>query len=150
MSSLAIKNKKARFNYEIVDTLVVGLQLTGTEIKSIREGKVNINDAFLVIRNDELILINAHISPYSHGNRENHDPTRSRKCLAHKQEILKLKVYTEEKGLTLVPLKLFMKKQWLKCEIGVGRGKKLHDKRATQKERDLKRETDQAIKRIKR
>jgi SsrA-binding protein len=144
-----IENRKARFKYNILDTLEVGLQLTGTEIKSVRQGQVSIAEAFLTFQQNGLFLLNATIPPYSHGNIANHEPTRSRKCLASKKELLWLRVKIEEKGHTLIPLKLYFKKRWLKCLLGVCKGKQAHDKRQTIKERDLKRQSEKAIKRFK-
>lgn len=143
----SIENRKARFRFHILETLEVGLQLTGTEIKSVRDGSANIAEAYLAFKHGELFLLNAHIAPYRHGNIQNHDPLRPRKCLANRQELTKLRAQLEAKGLTLVPLKLYFKKQWLKCQIGVARGKKLFDKRRDRKERSIKRQTQQATKR---
>jgi len=140
-----VQNKKARFKYEILDTLIVGLVLTGTETKSIKAGNISISEAYLTIQGEELFLINANVSPYSHGNIANPDPTRTRKCLAKKSQILYLKKQLEQKGLTLVPLKIFTKERWIKCEIGIGKGKKAHDKREDLKKKDLRREAQAAL-----
>lgn len=144
-----IENRKAKFKYTVLETLEVGLQLTGTEVKSVRAGKVSISEAYVTLHNNELHLTNANIAVYSHGNVYNHIPDRSRKCLASRSEITWLKSKVEQKGLTLIPLKLYFKGRWLKCLVGVCQGKKAHDKRQTIKERELKRETDRALKHVK-
>src|SRR3989338_4631580 len=110
-----IENRKAKFKYTVLETLEVGLQLTGTEIKSVRTGKVSISEAYVTLHNHELHLTNANIAAYSHGNVYNHVPDRSRKCLASRSEITWLKSKVEQKGLTLIPLKLYFKGRWLKC-----------------------------------
>ena len=132
-------NRKARYLYEILETYEAGIQLTGTEVKSIREGKVNLQDGYALIRNGEAWLLNAHISPYSGiGQYFNHEPRRTRKLLLHRQEIRKLIGKVEQQGLTLVPLKMYLKRGLVKVNIGLGRGKKIYDKRE-----DLKRRQDQ-------
>ncbi len=133
-------NRKARYNYEILDKFEAGVVLVGTEVKSLRAGKVNLNDSYASIYRGELTWINANISVYSHGNLNNHDPLRSRKLLVHKQEVRRLIGLTKEKGLTLVPLKVYWKNGKVKVEIGVGRGKKLYDKRKTERDRDWNRD----------
>ena len=143
---MEIINRKAKFDYEIDDTLEVGIVLTGTEIKSVRAGKANIKDSYAIIRNDELYLLNSHIVEYAQGNRFNHEETRSRKLLAHKKEILKLKSKVEMQGYTLIPLKMYFKNGRLKVLIGIARGKKNYDKRETIKNRDIEREMQKTIK----
>ena len=141
-------HRQARFLYEILETYEAGIELTGTEVKSIRAGKVNLKDGFARIRNDEAWLMNVHISPHSNvGQFFNHEPRRSRKLLLHRQEIRKLIGKTEQKGLTLVPLKLYLKRGWIKVTIALARGKKLHDKRADLKKRQDQREMERAMKR---
>ncbi|MFY9227094.1 MAG: SsrA-binding protein SmpB [Blastocatellia bacterium] len=139
-------NREAYHNYYIEDTLEAGIVLTGTEVKSLRDGRVNLKDSYVMVKEGEIWLINAHISPYSHGNRENHDPTRTRKLLMHKKEIIKLGYKVREKGLALVITKLYFKKNRVKAEIGLGKGKKLYDKRETEKQRVVERETRSMLK----
>ncbi|MCA9794099.1 MAG: SsrA-binding protein SmpB [Candidatus Eremiobacteraeota bacterium] len=139
-------NKRARHEYHILEKLEAGLVLVGTEVKSLRQGKVTMTDAFAALKDGEVWLFNLHISPFEKGNRFNHDPRRPRKLLLHGREIEKLIEKTEEKGLTIVPLDLYFLGGRVKCEIGVVRGKKLHDKRATSAERTAKREIDRALK----
>ena len=141
-------NRQARYLYEILETYEAGIELVGTEVKSIRAGKVNLRDGYAFIRNGEAWLSNVHISPYqAGGNYFNHEARRVRKLLLHKQEINKLIGQTEQKGLTLVPLKMYFKKGRVKIAIGLGRGKKLHDKRETVKKRDDQRAMARAMKR---
>ena len=143
---LIASNKRAFHEYHVLDRFEAGVQLTGTEEKSLREGAANLKDAYVTFKNGEAFLFNAHISPYAHGNRENHDPVRTRKLLLHRREIEKLHVQVTEKGLTIVPLRLYFKGSRVKAEIGVVRGKKLYDKRETEKKREADRETAAAIK----
>ncbi len=138
-------NRRARRNYHISDTLEAGLVLHGTEAKALREGRANLQDAYCKVENGEVFLLNTHISPYSHGNLQNHDPLRPRKLLLHKREIGKLKKATEQKGFTIIPLKLYFKKGIAKVEIGLARGKKLYDKRTDIAERDTQRRIDRAL-----
>ena len=141
-------NRQARFLYEILETYEAGIELKGTEVKSIRQGKSNLRDGYALIRNGEAWLLNVHISPYqSSGEYFNHDPRRTRKLLLHKQEIRKLIGKVEQKGLTLVPLKMYLKNGLVKVTIGLGKGKKLHDKRDDLKERQDKRDIERAMKR---
>lgn len=133
---MEIKNKKAYFDYEILEEIETGIVLKGTEIKSIREGKANLRDSYAIIRNNEVYILNMHISPYEQGNIFNHEETRTRKLLLHKREILKLRDSLELKGLTLVPLKLYFKGNHAKILLGLARGKKLYDKRESIKKRD--------------
>ena len=137
---MEVINQEARFNYFILEEIECGIVLTGTEIKAIREGKVNLKDSYAKIRNNEVYLLNTHISEYKEGNIFNHDPRRTRKLLLHKREILKLRDKVDQEGLTLVPLKLYMQKNKVKILLGLCKGKKNFDKRETMKERDLKRE----------
>ena len=140
-------NRQARFLYEILETYEAGIELLGTEVKSIRQGKVNLRDGFTVIRNGEAWLNNIHISPSSTTSQVfNHDPRRARRLLLHKQEITKLIGQVEQKGLTLVPLKMYLKKGWIKVTIALARGKKLHDKREDLKRKDAKRDIERAMK----
>ena len=143
---MEIINRKASFNYFIQEEVECGIVLTGTEIKSIREGKANIKDSYAIIRNNECFLLNMHISEYKEGNIFNHDPDRTRKLLLHKKEILKLKVSLEQEGLTLIPLKLFFKGNKLKVSLGICKGKKLYDKRESIKEKDQNREANKLMK----
>src|SRR5512134_2433392 len=133
-------NKKARYEYEILDTLEGGLALTGTEVKSLRAGQASITEGFAVMQNNEAWLVDCQIQPYAFGNLNNHEPKRRRKILLHRREIAKLTGKIKEKGLSLIPLKLYFKNGLAKVEIGVGRGKKIHDKRETIKRRDVERE----------
>jgi SsrA-binding protein len=142
------QNRKARYEYFIVESFETGLVLSGTEIKSVREGQVNLKDGFAKVENGELWLYNVHISPYDKGSYYNKDPMRPRKLLVHKSEIRKLLAKTREKGLTLVPLKIYIKQgRWAKCELAVAKGKQLHDKRDTAAEKDADREIERAIRR---
>jgi len=143
---LIASNKKAFHDYFIVQKFEAGLALTGTEVKSLREGKANLKDSYVTLKNGEAFLFGAHISPYTHGTLENHDPERTRKLLLHKRELEKLKKETTEKGLTVVPLRLYFKGARVKAEIAVVRGKKQYDKRETEKKREADRETAAAIK----
>lgn len=147
-SDLNIRNKKAYFEYYIIEKFTAGLKLLGTEIKSIRQGKANINDAFCTFLNDELYIRNMHIAEYSHGSFYNHEAKRDRILLLNKKELKKLKEKSEEKGSTIVPLALFISDRgFAKLEIGLAQGKKTFDKRETLKERDSKIEMDRAMKR---
>ena len=139
-------NKKAYHDYFILEKLEAGIALQGTEVKSIREGRINLKDSFAIVKAGEIFLFNCHISPYSHGNRENHEPTRSRKLLLHRAEIRKLIGKSQEKGLTLVPLRVYLRRGRIKLELGVARGKKLYDKRETERRKDADREARMAMK----
>ena len=141
-----IQNRKAKFDYEIIDTMEAGMVLTGTEIKSLRAGKANLKDSYAIVRNGEIFLLNMHISEYDHGNIFNHNETRTRKLLLHKKEILKLNDKVRIEGFSLVPLKVYIKGNYAKVLLGIGNGKKLYDKRESMKERDMKREMDKALK----
>jgi len=139
-------NKKAYHDYYIEETFEAGIVLTGTEVKSIRAGKVNLKESFCRIKDGEVFINNMNVSAYDFGNRENHDPTRMRKLLLHHAEIDKLIRLTEQKGLAMVPTKIYFKGNHIKLEIGVGRGKKLHDKRQTLKQKEADREMSKALK----
>jgi SsrA-binding protein len=143
---LIASNKKAFHDYFVLQKAEAGVALTGTEVKSLRDGKANIKDSYVIFKNGEAFLFNAHISPYSHGNLQNHEPERSRKLLLHRREIEKLREQVVEKGLTVVPLRLYFKGGKVKVEIAVVRGKKLYDKRETEKKRELDREAAVAMK----
>ena len=138
-------NRQAYHDYVVERTIEAGIALMGTEIKSIRDGKVNLRGAYALARNGELWLENAHIAVYDHGNRYNHEPTRNRKLLLHRREIDQLQAKVETKGLTLIPLKLYLKGGKAKIELGLCRGKKLYDKREAIAERDAKREIERTI-----
>jgi SsrA-binding protein len=143
---LVATNKKAFHDYFVLEKFEAGMALLGTEVKSLREGRINLKDSYAIVRNGEPFLLNCHISQYSHGNRENHDPVRTRKLLLHHNEIRKLIGKTQEKGLTLVPLRVYFKRGKAKVELGVARGKKLFDKRETERRKELDREARAAIK----
>jgi SsrA-binding protein len=145
---LHIKNKKAYFEYHILEKYIAGIKLLGTEIKSIREGKANINDAFCTFIDSQLFIRNMHIAEYSHGSFYNHESKRDRVLLLNKKELKKLREKGEERGFTIIPLHLFISDRgFAKLEIGLGQGKKIYDKRDTLKERDSKIEMDRALKR---
>ena len=139
-------NRKAFHDYHVLDKLEAGVMLRGTEVKSLREGRANLTDSYVQVRSGEAFLLNVHISPYSHGNIENHDPTRSRKLLLHKRQIERLEAEMMRKGLSIVPLRLYFRGGRVKVEIGVVRGKKLYDKRETDKRREADREAAAAVK----
>ncbi len=142
-----VDNRRARFEYEILETLEAGLVLSGTEVKSIRNGRANLQDAFIVIRDREAWILNMHISPHQTASKVfNHDPTRRRKLLLHRQQINRLTGLVAEKGLTVIPLKLVLNKGWIKAQIAVARGKKLYDKRDSLKAKQTKRETERELK----
>lgn len=140
-------NRQARYLYEILETFEAGVELVGTEVKSIRAGRVNLQDGYALIRNGEAWLINVHISPYNaSGQYFNHEPRRTRKLLLHHQEIRKLIGKVEQEGLTLVPLKMYLKRGWVKVSIALGKGKKLHDKRESLKRKQDQRDMQRAMK----
>jgi SsrA-binding protein len=139
-------NKKAFHDYFIMEKYEAGISLLGTEVKAIREGRLNLKDSYALVQAGEAFLFNCHISPYSHGNRENHEPTRTRKLLLHQKEIKKLIGKTQEKGLTLVPLRVYLKRGKIKIELGVARGKKRIDKRETERRKEADREARAAMK----
>jgi SsrA-binding protein len=140
------RNKRARHDYEILETWEAGIVLTGTEVKALRDGRAQVGDAYAVLKDGEAWLLNAHIAPYEKGNIWNHEPTRSRKLLLHQKELRQMIGAVERKGLTLVALELYFKRGRAKVRIGLGRGKKLHDKRADLKERDDARDMQRALK----
>ena len=139
------QNRKARHDFFIEETYEAGIALVGTEVKSIRQGKVNLRDSFIQIKNGEAILQGMHITPYEQGNRFNHDPLRARTLLLHKREIGKLDVAVSREGMTLIPLELYLKKGRVKVLVAVAKGKKFYDKRHSEAERDAKRQMDRAL-----
>ena len=140
------QNKYAKFQYNITETIESGIELLGTEVKSIRSGKVNLRDGYCTFRDGEILLKNVHISPHKNvGTYFNHDPLRERKLLVHKKEIIKLKMSVEKKGLTIVPLSIYLKGSWIKLRIGVGKGKKLHDKRQADKTKNIQKQIRSAL-----
>lgn len=142
-----LTNRKALHNYEVLERIEAGIVLVGTEVKSIRAGRVNFKESYARIRNEEVWLMEMHISPYEKGTAWNHDPLRPRKLLLHKSEIKRLRGKIEEKGLTLIPLKLYFKKGRVKIELGLSRGKKVYDKRKDIAKRDARRDTERELKR---
>jgi SsrA-binding protein len=138
-------NRKARHDYEVLETVEAGLQLGGTEVKSARGGRVQLKDAYVDFRDGQAFLVGVHISAYTHGNRENHEPERSRKLLLHRKEIDRLFGQVQQKGLTVVPLELYLKGPWVKVELGLVRGKKLYDKRETEKRKTMEKEMRQEM-----
>lgn len=149
MEKLIATNKKAYYDYFIEESLEAGIELKGSEVKSIRLGRVNMKDSFALIKNDELFLLNVHISPYEKGSFFNEEPRRTRKLLVKRQEINKLRGKIEQKGNTIVPTKMYFKDSLVKVEIAVCKGKELHDKRQTIKEKENKRAAERAIKEYK-
>lgn len=143
---LIASNKTAHRDYEITDTYEAGIVLTGTEVKALRAGKANLKDSYAVVNDDEIFLREMHIGHYEHGNRYNHDPLRPRKLLLHKREIRRLYGKSREKGLSLIPLRLYFKNSVVKVEIGVGKGKKLHDRRQDIKRREERRDISRTFK----
>jgi SsrA-binding protein len=143
---IVCQNKKAFHDYSIDETLEAGIQLLGTEVKSLRDGKANLKDSYVLIKNAEAFLLNCHISPYSHGNIMNHDPLRTRKLLLHRKEIERLRGKIQQKGYTLLPLKIYFKDSYAKVEVGLAKGKKVYEKRETIKEREAKRTIERAMK----
>ena len=146
MGKTLVQNKKARHDYFILETYEAGIELVGTEVKSVRQGKMNLKDSYVDIKHGEAFLIGAHISPYEHGNIFNRDPERVRKLLLKKQEIMKLTGKLTEKGLTIVPLEVYLNKNWIKLSIALAQGKKNYDKRDAKAEEDAKRSMDRALK----
>lgn len=144
-TKLLSDNRHAGHIYHLLERYEAGLALTGTEVKAAKSGLIQLKDSFAEVQNNEAWLMNAHIGQYSHGNRENHQPTRRRKLLLHRQEIDKLLSKTREKGLTLVPTKMYLKNGRVKVELAVGKGKKLHDKRETERKREMEAEARAAI-----
>lgn len=143
---MEILNRKANFDYEIIETFEVGIVLTGTEIKSIRLGKANLKDSYAIIKNNEIYLLNMHISKYDQGNIFNHEETRTRKLLMHKKEILKLRDKLDLEGFTLIPLKLYFKGSKAKILLGLAKGKKNYDKREAIKKKDIERQLARDLK----
>ncbi|HNQ19237.1 MAG TPA: SsrA-binding protein SmpB [Smithellaceae bacterium] len=143
---LIASNKTAHRDYEITDTYEAGIVLTGTEVKALRAGKANLKDSYAVVNDDEIFLREMHIGHYEHGNRYNHDPLRPRKLLLHRREIRRLYGKSREKGLSLIPLRLYFKNSVVKVEIGVGKGKKLHDRRQDIKRREERRDISRTFK----
>jgi SsrA-binding protein len=143
---LVASNKKAHHEYFILTKLEAGIVLTGSEVKSLRAGRANLTDSYVIVKGNEAFLLATHIAPYAEANRENHEPLRTRKLLLHKREIEKLAQATAEKGLSVVPLRLYFKERHVKVEIAIVRGKKLYDKRETEKRKELDREASAAIK----
>ena len=146
MKKVAATNRKAYHDYFIQETLEAGMSLLGTEVKSLREGRVNLKEGYVAIKDNEAFLLNCHISPYSHGNLQNHDPLRPRKLLLHKKEISRLWGALTQKGLTLLPLKIYFTKGKAKVEIGLAKGKREYEKRATIKEKEDRREIERHLK----
>ena len=147
MENTVATNRKAYHDYHIQETYEAGISLLGTEVKSLREGRANLKDSYAIIKDGELFLFNCHISPYSHGNIQNHDPLRTRKLLLHKKEISKLWGKISQQGLTLIPLKIYFKGGKAKVAIGLAKGKKQYEKRESIKEREAKREIERHMKR---
>lgn len=139
-------NRKASHDYTIVDTIEAGMVLTGTEIKSIRQSKINLKDGFAKVKNGELFLHNVHISPFEQGNIFNHDPLRTRKLLLRRQQLIRLEKDVKTEGFTIVPLKVYIKDGYAKCLIGLAKGKKNYDKKEALKQKDIKREIDRMMK----
>ena len=142
-------NRQASHNYFLTDRFEAGLVLTGTEVKSAKSGRIQLRDSYATIEHNEAWLMNAHISEYSHGNRENHSPVRSRKLLLHRREIDKLLGKTREKGLSLIPTKIYLKGGRIKCELALAKGKKMHDKREAERARTAETEARDAVRRSK-
>ncbi|MGI6492330.1 MAG: SsrA-binding protein SmpB [Pelotomaculum sp.] len=140
------ENRKARHEYHIMETFEAGIALSGTEVKSLRAGKANLQDSFARVDKGELMLYNMHISPYEQGNQFNHEPKRPRRLLMHKREIMRLLGKTREKGLALIPLKVYFRNGWAKVELALARGKKLYDRREDMAAKDARREMDRAMK----
>lgn len=146
MVKVITENRKARHDFHLLEKYEAGIVLVGSEVKSIRAGRVNLRDSFAQVDNGELFLYNAHISPYEQGSHFNVEPTRRRKLLMHKREIMRLLGKVQEKGLTLVPTRMYFSNGKVKVELALAQGKKLHDKRESQKRKDAKREIDRALK----
>ena len=139
-------NRSAFHNYHISDKYEAGIALTGTEVKSVMGGRIQLKESYVAVRDGEAWLFNAHISPYSHGNRENHEPVRTRKLLLHRREIVRLEEAAVKQGMTLVATRVYMKNRHIKLEVGVARGKKMYDKRETEMRRTIDRETQAQLK----
>ena len=145
-NNVCIKNKEINFKYDIIERLECGLELKGTEVKSVRDGMCNLKDSFALIRDNEVMLKNMHISPYEHGNIYNVNPVRDRRLLLHKNEILKMLNYIKQGGYTLVPSKVYTKGRWFKVELCICKGKKLYDKRDSIKEKEAKKQISNIFK----
>jgi SsrA-binding protein len=143
---IVAQHRKAFHDYSIEETVEAGIVLTGTEVKSLRDGKANLKDSYVLVKDSEAFLLNCHISPYTHGNIMNHDPVRTRKLLLHKKEIARLLGKTIQKGYSLIPLKIYFKGSHAKVEIGLARGKKMYEKRESIKKREADREIERAMK----
>jgi SsrA-binding protein len=143
---IVCQNRKAYHDYSIEETVEAGMSLVGTEVKSLRDGKANLKDSYVLIKNMEAFLLNCHISPYSHGNIMNHDPVRTRKLLLHRKEIIRLHGKIAQKGYTLLPLKIYFKEGKAKVEVGLAKGKREYEKRETIKEKEANREIEKAMK----
>lgn len=143
---IVCQNRKAYHDYTIEETIEAGMQLLGTEVKSLRQGKANLKDSYVIIKDSEVFILNCHISPYSHGNIMNHDPLRTRKLLLHRKEIERLKGKTQQKGYTLIPLKLYFKGPFAKVEVGFAKGKRKYEKRDAIKEREARRAIERVMK----
>jgi SsrA-binding protein len=139
-------NRKARHEYHILETVEAGIALQGTEVKSLREGRANLKESYARVQDGEVFLINCHISPYSHGNLQNHEPVRKRKLLLHRREIRRLQIKLNERGFTLVPLKFYLVRGKIKLQLGLAKGKKLYDKRDSKRKKDLDREARAELK----
>lgn len=142
------KNRKAYFNYEVIEDLECGIALVGTEVKSIREGKFSFSDSYVTVSNNALTLVGLTIQPYTHGNLNNHEPLRNRRLLAHKAEIKKFKRKVDERGFTLIPTSIYLKGNLVKVQISLCKGKQQHDKRAAAKEKDINRDTRRELKQM--
>ena len=143
---IVCQNRKAFHDYSIEETVEAGIQLAGTEVKSLRAGRANLQDSYVLIKDGEVFLFNCHISPYSHGNIMNHEPLRTRKLLLHRKEIERIRGKALQKGYTLVPLKIYFKGSYAKAEVGLAKGKKVYEKRESIKEREAKRTIERAMK----
>lgn len=141
-------NRRARYEYDVIETVEAGLKLLGTEVKAAREGNIQLKDSYVEFRGGEAFLTNVHISPYDHGNRQNHEPERQRKLLLHRRELDRLSGRTQLRGLTVVPLSVSLKGGWIKVELALVRGKKAHDKRQAERLKELDREAREAIGRL--
>ncbi len=140
-----VVNRQAQHLYHLLERFEAGIELTGTEVKSVREGKVNLKESYATVKDGEVWLVDCHISSYAAGSYLNHDPLRDRRLLLHRQEINKLTGRTQERGLTLVPIRLYLKKNLIKCEIALAKGKHVYDRREEERRRTIDRETEQAI-----
>jgi len=147
MEKVVATNRKAHHDYYIQETYEAGISLLGTEVKSLREGRVNLRDSYVIIRDNEAFLLNCHISPYSHGNRQNHDPLRTRKLLLHRKEINRLFGALTQKGFTIIPLKIYFKGGRAKVEIGLAKGKRRYEKREALRQKEARKEMERFMKR---